>query len=210
MLSKAINENQTTQGMFVKEYIRTLERVVTSSAVTTLSGDAVGLEAAVRQAGKQMRAAHDAGNRLFFIGNGGSAGISSHMATDYSKNGGIRATALNDGSAITCLGNDYGYEHIFEKQLEWHARAGDILIAISSSGRSKNILNGVRAVRERDCIVYTLSGFAPDNPLRAMGDLNFYLASKEYGFVEVGHLTLLHSVLDIQMGWQPDTVSSDA
>jgi D-sedoheptulose 7-phosphate isomerase len=198
------------QDMFVKAYMKTLENVVTSALVTDKNGGALGVEDAVRQSGKQMRAAHDAGNRLFFIGNGGSAGISSHMATDYSKNGGMRASALTDASAITCLANDYGYEHVFEKQIEWHARAGDILIAISSSGRSKNILNAVKAARECGCIVYTFSGFTPDNPLRPMGDLNFYLANKEYGFVEVGHLAILHTVLDIQMGWRPDSVSNAA
>jgi D-sedoheptulose 7-phosphate isomerase len=161
----------------------------------------------VCQAGREMRVAHDRGNRVFFIGNGGSAGISSHMATDFSKNGGMRANALTDGSVLTCLGNDYGYEHVFEKQLEWHARAGDVLVAISSSGRSQNILNGVGAARQCNCIVYTLSGFAADNPLRKLGDLNFYLANQEYGFVEVGHLALLHSVLDIQLGWQPASVA---
>jgi D-sedoheptulose 7-phosphate isomerase len=196
------------QDRFLKEYMQTLESAVTSAAVTDIQGKSVGLEAAVRQAGAQMRGAHDRGNGLFFIGNGGSAGISSHMATDYSKNGGMRASSLTDGSVVTCLGNDYGYEHIFGKQIEWHCRAGDILIAISSSGRSKNILNGVRAARERNCTIFTLSGFTPDNPLRAMGDLNFYVANKEYGFVEVGHLALLHSVLDIQMGWQPASVKA--
>jgi D-sedoheptulose 7-phosphate isomerase len=209
-LFDAINESHVMMDRFVKEYMRTLEGVVTSALVTDMQGNGLGLEASVRQAGQQMRNAHETGKRLFFIGNGGSAGISSHMATDYSKNGGMRASSLTDGSTITCLANDYGYEHIFEKQLEWHGCAGDIVVAISSSGRSKNILNGVRAARERGCIVYTLSGFTPDNPLRQMGDLNFYLDNKEYGFVEIGHLALLHTVLDIQMGWQPAAVSSAA
>jgi D-sedoheptulose 7-phosphate isomerase len=198
------------QDRFVKAYMKTLEDVVTSARVTAKDGAVVGLEDSVRQVGKAMRAAHDAGNRLFFIGNGGSAGISSHMATDYSKNGGIRASSLTDGSTITCLANDYGYEHVFEKQIEWHARGGDILIAISSSGRSQNILNAVKAARERGCIVYTFSGFAADNPLRVTGDLNFYLTNSEYGFVEVGHLALLHTILDIQMGWQPAEASNAA
>ena len=61
------------------------------------------------------------------------------MATVYSKNGGMLATSLIEGSMPTYLGNDYGYEHVFEKQLEWHARGDDLLIAISSLGRSKNI-----------------------------------------------------------------------
>ncbi len=197
-------------GGFVRQYMKTIEGVVASCLVTDGSGGKVELDAAVRDAGRQMKAAHNAGNRLFFVGNGGSAGIASHMATDYSKNGGMRSSAFNDGSVLTCLGNDYGYEHVFEKQLEWHARAGDIVIAISSSGRSKNILNAVHAGRARDCKIFTLSGFAADNPLRQMGDLNFYLANGEYGFVEIGHLALLHSVLDMEMGLQLGGVSSAA
>ena len=86
-----------------------------------------------------------------FIGNGGSAGIASHLAIDFSKNGGLRALAFNDPSALTCLGNDLGYENVFAKQIELHGRAGDLLIAISSSGRSPNILNAVEAARCRDC-----------------------------------------------------------
>src|SRR5258708_39897801 len=120
---------------FIKEYMRTLEGVVTSALVTDMQGNALGLEASVRQAGQQMRNAHETGKRLFFIGNGGSAGISSHMATDYSKNGGMRASSLTDGSTVTCLANDYGYEHVFEKQLEWHSRTGGIPIAISNPRR---------------------------------------------------------------------------
>ena len=64
------------------------------------------------------------GNKIIFAGNGGSAGIASHMATDYSKNGGLRAWAMNDGSMLTCLANDYGYEHVFAKQIEFHGRSG--------------------------------------------------------------------------------------
>jgi D-sedoheptulose 7-phosphate isomerase len=146
---------------------------------------------------------HERGNRLFFIGNGGSAGICSHLAVDFSKNGGMRALALNDSSMLTCIGNDYGYEHVFEKQIEWQARSGDIVIAISSSGRSANILNGVKAARAQGSAVYTLSGFGADNPLRKTGDVNFYLADLSYGIVEIGHLTILHMVLDLEMGWRP-------
>ena len=86
----------------------------------------------------------------------------------------------------------------FEKQIEWHARPGDVLIAISSSGRSKNIINAVEKGKEMGCFVVTLSGFGSDNPLRICGDINFYLANQEYGFVEVGHLALLHAALDLK------------
>jgi len=198
------------QDRFLTRYMRTLQSVVTSCEVTDERGTPVELDAAVREAGRQMKGAHRAGNRLFFIGNGGSAGIASHMAADFSKNGHMRASALTDASAITCLANDFGYEHVFARQLEWQARAGDILVAISSSGRSANILNGVRAARTAGCKAFTLSGFGADNPLRQTGDLNFYLASGEYGFVEIGHLALLHGVLDMEMGLQLRRVSTAA
>jgi D-sedoheptulose 7-phosphate isomerase len=148
---------------------------------------------------------HEAGNKLIFIGNGGSAGIASHMAIDYSKNGNIRSQAVNDSSALTCLGNDLGYENVFSKQIELHARPDDLLVAISSSGNSENILNGVDQARVSDCKVITLSGFGEDNRLRGRGDINFYVPSQEYGFVEITHLALCHAVVDLAMGWQPQS-----
>ncbi len=186
----------------VAQYVSTLGTILTSACVTDASGNEVALAQAVTRLGQDMRQAHERGNRILLVGNGGSAGICSHLATDLSKNGGMRALALNDSSVLTCLGNDYGYEHVFAKQVEWHASKSDILVAISSSGQSPNILNAVETGRLCGCHVITLSGFRPENPLRRLGDMNFYLAYHQYGIVEVGHLALLHSVLDIQMGWR--------
>lgn len=184
-------------------YFDTLHALLRRSECTDATGVTLGLEAALLRVGEMARGAHAMGNRLMFIGNGGSAGIASHMATDYSKNGGLRATSFNDASALTCLSNDLGYENVFAKQIEWHARAGDVLVAISSSGRSPNILKGVEAARSTSCKVVTFSGFLEDNPLRRFGELNFYVRSGEYGFVEVGHLALMHAILDLHLGWKP-------
>ena len=137
------------------------------------------------------------GKKIMLIGNGGSAAISSHMAIDFWKNGGIRAFTYNDGSLLTCIGNDFGYKHIFEKPIEMFADKGDILFAISSSGGSENILRGVSAARNKGCSVITLSGFKNDNPLRSLGDFNFYVPSSEYGPVEVAHQYICHCILDI-------------
>ena len=92
---------------------------------------------------------------------------------------------------------------MFAKQLEFHARSGDVLIAISSSGKSPNILGAVKEARSCGCKVVTYSGFSENNELRRTGDMNFYVRGqdKEYGFVEVAHLALCHAVLDIDMGW---------
>ena len=139
---------------------------------------------------------HEAQGKIIFIGNGGSAGIASHQAVDYWKNGKIRAIAFNDAALLTCVSNDYGYAHVFEKPLEMFAQSQDILFAISSSGRSENIVRGVRAAKKTGCQVITFSGFALDNPLRTLGDINFYVASQEYGPVEIAHLTLSHYLLD--------------
>jgi D-sedoheptulose 7-phosphate isomerase len=181
-------------------YFTVLSEYLTEAAVTSASGEALELAEAVNRIIAQARRTHAAGNKLIFVGNGGSAAIASHMATDYSKNGDIRSLALNDSSMLTCLGNDLGYERIFAKQIELHARPDDLVIAISSSGRSPNILNAVKAARAAKCEVVTFSGFAPDNPLRSLGDINFYVASDRYGFVEIGHLTICHAILDFICG----------
>jgi D-sedoheptulose 7-phosphate isomerase len=184
----------------IGRYFTTLSGYLTQTAVTNVSGATMDLAEAINQCMANARRAHTAGNKLIFVGNGGSAAIASHMATDYSKNGGVRSLAFNDGSMLTCLGNDLGYDQVFAKQLELHARAGDLVVAISSSGRSANILNAVKAARAAGCSVITLSGFGADNPLRQLGDINFYLASDRYGFVEIGHLTICHAILDFICG----------
>ena len=75
------------------------------------------------------------------------------------------------------------------------AKEGDLVLAISSSGKSPNILNGVTAAKKAGCRVITFSGFLANNPLRSMGDLNFYVPSRAYGLVEVSHLLLIHAIL---------------
>ena len=137
--------------------------------------------------------------KMMFIGNGGSAAIASHMAIDFTKNGGMPAMCFNDGAALTCMGNDFGYEEVFAGQLRAHARKGDTLFAISSSGCSENILRAVAVARSRDCSVVTMSGFKPGNPLRALGDVNFYIGTCEYGLVEVAHTAMIHAVVDLKM-----------
>jgi len=184
-------------------WIGALANAMRAAEVTDRMSKKISLEQGCQWVRKAAHEAHDAGNKIIFIGNGGSAGIASHLAIDFSKNGGLRALAFNDPSALTCLGNDLGYENVFAKQLEFHARPGDVLVAISSSGRSPNILGAVKMARQRDCKVVTYSGFSENNELRRTGDVNFYVRGQdmEYGFVEVAHLALCHAVLDIDMGW---------
>jgi D-sedoheptulose 7-phosphate isomerase len=188
------------RGKDLDNYFHMLADLLCSTDVTAANGTSLEFDEAVNWMMNRARFAHSAGNKLIFVGNGGSAAIASHMATDYSKNGGVRSLALNDPSMLTCLGNDLGYERVFAKQIQLHARAGDLLIAISSSGGSPNILNAVDAAQAAGCSVITLSGFKPDNPLRRKGEVNFYIASNRYGFVEIAHLTICHAILDFLCG----------
>jgi len=181
---------------YIGNYFKTLSLLFNSIKVTDKEGNETGLSHGIEKVCSLIKLQAGSGCKLMFIGNGASASISSHMATDCWKNGGIRAVAFNDSSLLTCISNDYGYKHVFEKPVEMFAEDGDILFAISSSGKSENILTGVQAAKSKECKVITLSGFKDDNPLSVEGDYNFYVPSQEYGPVEIVHHSICHSILD--------------
>jgi D-sedoheptulose 7-phosphate isomerase len=145
------------------------------------------------------------GYKLMFIGNGGSAAIASHMAIDWSKNADVPALAFNDSAALTAIGNDKGFSNIFSLPVGWYGGEGDVLVAISSSGQSTDILEAAdlwgRRTGEK---VITFSGFSPVNPLRKKGSINFYVPSMDYGIVECWHLILNHAILNAAIGLKSD------
>ena len=181
---------------FIITYYQKLKNNIDAIATTDYNGKLIDFPAGVEIAAQLIIERTSIGNKLMFIGNGASAAISSHMSTDFWKNGGMRAVAFNDSSLLTCIGNDYGYEFLFEKPVEMFAESGDILIAISSSGSSVNILNGADAARKKECRIITFSGFRADNTLRNLGDINFYVPADEYGPVEILHHSICHCILD--------------
>lgn len=177
-------------------YFESLAKVLHMVEAGLENGRPVGLANGIERAIAMITGCSGAGRKIIFIGNGGSAAIASHQAVDYWKNGGMRAVAFNDSSLLTCVGNDYGYVHVFEKPVEMFADPGDVLIAISSSGQSENILRGSQAALSKGCTLLTMSGFKSDNPLRKLGAVNFYVPSASYGFVEISHLALCHCLVD--------------
>ena len=179
-----------------KNYYRRLSHLLKKVQATKKDKSSLDFFAAIESLGELAMTQTAAGKKIIFIGNGASASISSHMATDYWKNGGMRAVTFNDAALLTCLSNDCGYENVFGKSVEMFADEGDVLVAISSSGRSENILNGVRAARKVGSHVVTLSGFKSDNPLGSMGDINFFVPDEDYGPVEITHLSIIHCILD--------------
>lgn len=137
------------------------------------------------------------GKQVFFIGNGGSAAIASHMTADFMKNGGMKTYSLYDSSVTTCMGNDYGYEYIFSRPLEFLGNEGDLLVAISSSGNSKNIVNAIQASQKKHMKIITLSGFQKDNRIIGMGMYNIHVPTSHYGMVESIHNLILQQIVDV-------------
>ncbi len=138
----------------------------------------------------------DGVRNVFFIGNGGSNAISAHMMEDYAKMGGFRTFSFTDAAMITCFANDFGYENAVREWLKIYFEKGDMLVAISSSGKSKNILNAVDFAKEKKGKIITLSGFNNDNPLKSKGDINFHIPIENFGVVECFHQVILHVILD--------------
>ena len=135
--------------------------------------------------------------QMFFIGNGGSSAIASHMTADFMKNGGMRTCNLYDSAVTTCMGNDYGYECIFSKPLEFLMDEGDLLVAISSSGNSQNIINAIETAIKQKARIVTFTGFREDNKVKHLGDLNVYVPIEHYGIVESIHNLLLQQIVDV-------------
>lgn len=134
--------------------------------------------------------------RIFFIGNGGSNSICSHMMEDFAKMLHYESFAFSDAALITCFANDYGYENAMAEWLKVYYKKDDVLVAISSSGNSPNINNAVDFANTINHNVITFTGFKPDNKLRNKGVINFYLNSDRYGIVECFHKVIIHSILD--------------
>ena len=140
--------------------------------------------------------ANKIGNKVIIVGNGGSASIASHLTVDFINAAKIKAINFNESSIITCFSNDYGYENWVAKALELYADVGDVVILISSSGQSKNILVGADKAKSMGVGVVTLSGFSSNNPLRELGDINLWVDSDAYNIVEMTHHIWLLAIVD--------------
>jgi D-sedoheptulose 7-phosphate isomerase len=138
--------------------------------------------------------------KVIIFGNGGSAAISSHVSIDLTKNARIRSINFNEADLLTCFSNDYGYEKVYSKSLEFYADRGDVVIIISSSGKSKNVLEAAKICKKKKILLYTLTGFSKSNPLKKMGNINLWVNSKAYNIIENIHQIWLLSIVDRIIG----------
>jgi D-sedoheptulose 7-phosphate isomerase len=178
---------------FAKQYLQDLKRVLDRLPLDTLD-----------RVVRTIEAAHATGRQIFIIGNGGSAATASHMMNDLAKGTvgykgdapwpAVRAVALTDNvSLMTAWANDTGYENIFSGPLRALAQRGDVLVAISASGNSPNILAAVETAKQMGLSVIGLTGFG-GGKLAKIADAAFVVPSDRYGPVEDVHMILDHII----------------
>ena len=138
--------------------------------------------------------------KILIFGNGGSAAIASHVSVDLTKNAKIRTVNFNEADLITCFSNDYGYEKWVEKAVEFYADKNDTLVLISSSGKSKNMINACEAAKKRKINTISFTGHSYNNPLSKISDLSLWVESKAYNFIENTHQIWLLTVCDSIIG----------
>ncbi len=138
--------------------------------------------------------------KVVFLGNGGSAAIASHLSVDLNKNAKIQSISFNDPSMITCYANDFGYKNWMSKTVELSLTKKDVLVLISSSGKSLNILNAAKYAKKKKISLITLSGMNKKNDLKKMGLVNFWVDSYSYNIIETAHQFFMMAVIDLIIG----------
>jgi D-sedoheptulose 7-phosphate isomerase len=166
------------------------------AAIDSLSEESLGA------LGEMLFRAYRDGKQVFTLGNGGSASTASHMAADLAKNTigahmrRFRVLSLNDNMAmLTALANDLGYDAVFREQLKNLIRAGDLLVVMSASGNSPNVINAIEHARRESAEVVAILGFEGGRA-RDLADLAIVVPSDHYGVIEDMHLIINHITVD--------------
>ena len=175
---------------FIKDYLKHYHNSIFN---TDMTKELISLKGMLLDVKEQ-------GNKVIVAGNGASAAMASHVSVDFTKQAGIRTTNFNEPAIITCFANDYGYEHWVAKAIEFYGDEQDMVILISSSGQSQNMVNAANTAKKIGIKVVTFTGFAADNPLKRKGELNFWVDSRAYNIVENTHQIWLLIVCDLIIG----------
>jgi D-sedoheptulose 7-phosphate isomerase len=172
-----------------------------AAALARLRGDAAAI-AAIEAAAAAMAATLAAGGRVFSCGNGGSMCDAMHFAEELSgrfrdDRPGFAALAISDPSHLSCVANDYGYERVFSRYIEAHGRAGDALLAISTSGSSRNVVAAAASARALSIKVIALSGRA-DSALGRAADIDIVTPAGRYADrVQELHIKVIHILIEL-------------
>ena len=181
----------------IDAYAADLRALLSSSVTRDDKGSPLAFADAVSATVAHLTALRGTTAKAIAIGNGGSASVANHFVLDLWNAADIRAESFAEPSLLTCMANDYGYANVFRKPIGMFADKGDVLLAISSSGKSENILHAVEEAKAKGLWCVTMSGFKPDNPLSRLGHINIFVNSGSYGMVELAHAVLCHYIADL-------------
>lgn len=180
-----------------KSSLESLTAVLGGLIITDRDGNVMDTDEGYSLLVEWVDACREDKRRIYFVGNGASASMASHFSTDLAKNAEVPTEVFTDCSLVTATGNDFGYEQTFAYPLGQRMVESEVLIAISSSGNSPNAVAAVKKAQALDGLAVTVTAMSPDNTMRGLGDLNFYLPADTYGMAESGHAFVLHHLVDI-------------
>jgi len=180
-----------------KNNVINIENILSLLSISNKDGDGIDIDSGFKKLLDYTIQIKNTNGTAYFVGNGASASMASHISADIGKNAKIKTEVFTDLSLITAIANDISYKNVFSEPLSWKIDIGDMIVAISSSGNSPNVLEAVKTASLKKAFIVTLSAMEPDNPLRKMGNLNFYVPADSYGYAEVSHTAILHYWVDI-------------
>ena len=151
----------------------------------------------INQSVQMIKKTIENNNKIYIVGNGGSSSIASHVSVDFAKVAKVPSSTFNNANLITCFANDFSYENWVTEAIKAYCNNKDLLILISSSGTSKNIVNAADHCKLNKINLITFSGFSKDNALSKLGNINFYINSNNYNYIEMSHQIILVSLVDI-------------
>tara|TARA_B100000989_G_scaffold191598_1_gene144347 strand:- start:47361 stop:47948 length:588 start_codon:yes stop_codon:yes gene_type:complete len=140
--------------------------------------------------------------KIIIFGNGGSAATASHFSVDLTKNAKIRAINFNEADLITCLSNDYGHDNWVKKAIEFYIDKNDLVILISTSGNSKNVINAAKFLKKKNFSFFSLTGMKKNNLLNriTISKNNMWVNNMSYNQIEIVHHLVLLLIIDILIG----------
>lgn len=166
---------------------------------TGIDGEELSVDVALEQWADLCEVKRKEQGLFFFCGNGASATMAEHMSHDCFQNADFLTETVSETSHLTAISNDVSYEDVFSYRIKKMLKKTDMLITISSSGNSPNIIKAIKSAKKIGAFVVTISGKEEKNQSRQLGDLNFWVPLKTYGMVESAHAVLLHCWLDFYL-----------
>lgn len=183
--------------MFYEEYVQDVFSGINRTIITDQAGNEIQVQEAMDLWSERVKIIRDQEKGLlFFCGNGASATMAEHMSHDWFQNAEVNTITCAETAHITAISNDLSFEDVFSYRIKRILSERDILVTISSSGNSPNIVKALEAGRAKGAYCITFSGKGADNKSRRMGDLNFYVPLSTFGLVESAHAVILHAALD--------------